>query len=40
MINEQLIYKDMKEVGRGITWGMSRHFPGGTEGNHEIPHSG
>jgi hypothetical protein len=40
MINEQLIDKDMKEVGRGLTWGRSRHCPGGTEGNHEVLHSG
>jgi hypothetical protein len=30
----------MKEVGRGLTWGRSRHCPGRTEGNYEIPHSG
>lgn len=30
----------MKELGRGLTWDRSRLCPGGTEGNHEIPHSG
>jgi len=40
MIYEQFIDKDMKEVGRGLTWGGSRRCPGGTERKHEIPHSG
>jgi len=40
MINEQLVDKDMKEIGRGLTWGRSRQCPGLSEGNHEIPHSG